>query len=90
MVSVTDEPAIVTNSNVWKSCLFYNKMELIQERFVDIWVTNITNITRSAIPGKYLTKSFSLDIVGGFTANVCLVLSIKCLLQGTFRARILN
>ena len=40
MESVTDQPAIVTNSNVWKSCLFYSKMEVIQERFVDIWVTN--------------------------------------------------
>ena len=89
MESVTDEPPIVTNSNVWKSCLFYNKMEVIQERFVDIWVTNIT-LVWPGIPGKYLIKSFILDIVGGFTANVCLVLSIKCLLQGTFSARILN
>ena len=85
MESVTDEPPIVRNTNVWKSCLFDNKMEVIQERFVDIWVTNITC---SGIPGKHLIKSFSLDIVGGFTANVCLGLSIKCLLLGRFRAKI--
>ena len=42
MESVTDEPPIVTNTNVWKSCLFDKKMEVIEERFVDIWVTTIT------------------------------------------------